>query len=137
MVQRRCRGRWIGSVLVRRLSRIRWSKQRSNASIPKDDYTLLCWRVSILEAVGIADAIDKKWRIHLTVCRGSNGETAGAVEEAMGEALPLDCEVRGLAPHPDARRFSGDSAAALSERWHSTHKQLDRAIRFQQENPII
>jgi hypothetical protein len=63
---------------------------------PEDDGALLRWRASILEAVGIADAIDEKWRLHLTVCRESNGGTAGAVEEAMGKALPLDCEVRGL-----------------------------------------
>ena len=63
---------------------------------PEDDAALLRWRASILEAVGIADAVDEKWRIHLTVCRGPNGGTAGAVEEAMGKALPLDCEARGL-----------------------------------------
>lgn len=63
---------------------------------PEDDAALLRWRASILEAVGTADAVDEKWRIHLTVCRGPNGGTAGAVEEAMGKALPLDCEVRGL-----------------------------------------
>jgi hypothetical protein len=63
---------------------------------PEDDGTLLRWRASILETVGIADAIDEKWRIHLTVCRGPNGATAGEIEEAMGQALPLTCEVRGL-----------------------------------------
>jgi hypothetical protein len=63
---------------------------------PEDDGALLRWRASILEAVGIADAVDERWRIHLTVCRGSNGGTAGAVEEAMGKALPLSCAVRGL-----------------------------------------
>jgi len=73
---------------------------------PEDDGALLRWRASILKAVGIPDEVDEQWRIHLTVCRGSREGTAGAVEEAMGKALPLHCEVRGLLlaqMHSDSR----------------------------------
>jgi hypothetical protein len=63
---------------------------------PQDDGVLLGWRARILEAVGIADEIDENWRIHLTVCRRRHEDTAYGVEEAMGKALPLRCEVRDL-----------------------------------------
>jgi hypothetical protein len=63
---------------------------------PDDDGALLRWRAKILETVGAADEVDEKWRIHLTVCRVGRDGTASAVEEAMGNALPLCCEVRGL-----------------------------------------
>ena len=63
---------------------------------PEDDGKLLRWRASILSAVGAADAVDEKWRPHLTVCRGVNAETIQAVERAISPGLPLDCEVPGL-----------------------------------------
>jgi 2'-5' RNA ligase superfamily protein len=72
----------------------------------EDDHALLRWRASILKAVGVPDGVDEQWRIHLTVCRESREGTAGAVEEAMGNALPLRCEVRGLLlaqMHSDSR----------------------------------
>lgn len=72
----------------------------------EDDRALLRWRASILKAVGVPDGVDEQWRIHLTVCRGSRDWTAGRVEEAMGNALPLRCEVRGLLlaqMHSDSR----------------------------------
>lgn len=72
----------------------------------KDDRALLRWRASILKAVGVPDGVDEQWRIHLTVCRGAPRMDPGAVEEAMGKALPLRCEVRGLLlaqMHSDSR----------------------------------
>jgi hypothetical protein len=63
---------------------------------PEDDGVLLRWRTAIIETVGTADALDEDWRLHLTVCRGATRAAVGAVEEAVGEALPLACEVPGL-----------------------------------------
>jgi hypothetical protein len=63
---------------------------------PADDTVALRWRADILDAVGIPDGVDKQWRIHLTVCRGANRVTVGKVEQAIGRALPLSCEVGGL-----------------------------------------
>jgi hypothetical protein len=64
--------------------------------LPEDDSGLLRWRASVLEAVGLADSLYERWCPHLTVCRGPEDGTADAIQEALGEALPLDCEVRGL-----------------------------------------
>jgi hypothetical protein len=63
---------------------------------PEDDGALLRWRTKILETVGTADEVDEKWRNHLTVCRAGRDGSGGAAEEAMANALPLRCEVRGL-----------------------------------------
>lgn len=63
---------------------------------PEDDSALMHWRASVLDAVSIVDELDESWRIHLTVCRGSNGRSADTIETAMGKALPLNCEARGL-----------------------------------------
>lgn len=63
---------------------------------PQDDRELLRLRAGILETVGVADAIDDGWRLHLTVCRGPGAEGAGAVKETLSKALPIRCEVRGL-----------------------------------------
>jgi GrpB-like predicted nucleotidyltransferase (UPF0157 family) len=63
---------------------------------PDDDRPLLRWRTRILETVGIEDAADEKWRLHLTVCRGPHADTFGAVEEAMAAALPIRCRAQGL-----------------------------------------
>jgi hypothetical protein len=63
---------------------------------PENDGALLRWRAKILETVGTADELDEKWRIHLTVCRVGRERSGSAVLEAMGNALPLHCEVRGL-----------------------------------------
>jgi hypothetical protein len=64
--------------------------------LPADDAVALRWRADILDAVGAPDEVDEQWRIHLTVCRGANRATVGKVEQAIGRALPLSCEVRGL-----------------------------------------
>jgi 2'-5' RNA ligase superfamily len=63
---------------------------------PEHDDVLLEWRERIVDAVGVADAVDDQWRIHLTISRGSNGASVGVVEEAMSKVLPLSCEARGL-----------------------------------------
>ena len=63
---------------------------------PDEDSALMQWRASILDAVSVVDELDEHWRIHLTVCRGSNGRSADTIKEAMGTALPLHCEARGL-----------------------------------------
>jgi hypothetical protein len=63
---------------------------------PADDAMALRWRAKILDAVGAADEVDEQWRIHLTVCRGADRATVGEVEQTIGPALPLSCEVRGL-----------------------------------------
>jgi len=63
---------------------------------PADDAVALRWRADILDAVGAPDEVDEQWRIHLTVCRGANPATVGEVEQAIGRALPLSCEARGL-----------------------------------------
>jgi hypothetical protein len=63
---------------------------------PADDAMALRWRANILDAVGAEDEVDEQWRIHLTVCRGANQATMGKVEQTIGPALPLSCEVREL-----------------------------------------
>jgi hypothetical protein len=63
---------------------------------PEEDGALLRWRAKILQTVGIADEVDETWRIHLTVCRVGREGDGSAIEEEMGNALPLRCEVRGL-----------------------------------------
>ncbi|MGH2852844.1 MAG: 2'-5' RNA ligase family protein [Solirubrobacteraceae bacterium] len=63
---------------------------------PPDDAGVLRWEADILDAVGAPDEVDEQWRIHLTVCRGANRATIEKVEQAIGRALPLNCEVGGL-----------------------------------------
>jgi len=63
---------------------------------PADDVVALRWRADILDAVGAPDEVDEQWRIHLTVCRGASRATRREVEQVIGRALPLSCEVRGL-----------------------------------------
>jgi hypothetical protein len=78
---------------------------------PEDDGELLRWRASILRAVGTPDAVDGRWRPHLTVCRGSGSGTVAAVEAATAETLPIVCEARSLI----LVRMLDDSEAAM--RW--------------------
>jgi hypothetical protein len=77
---------------------------------PEDDGELLRCRASILDAVGIADAIDEDWRLHLTVCRGATREAIGTVEETIGKTLPIACELRGLL----LAQMLGDSEVTLT-----------------------
>ncbi len=63
---------------------------------PEDDGELLRWRASILNAVGTADAIDRSWRVHLTVSRGARRDALAVVEERLAGTLPIACQARGL-----------------------------------------
>lgn len=76
---------------------------------PNDDNALLRWRTNVLEAVGVADALDEQWRIHLTVSRGSS-RGVSEIEEALGRVLPLSCEARGLL----LVRMGGDSEVTVT-----------------------
>lgn len=78
---------------------------------PEDDGELLRWRASMLEAVGTLDAVDGRWRPHLTVCREVDRGAVAAVEAAVAETLPIACEARGLL----LARMLGESEVAM--RW--------------------
>ena len=78
---------------------------------PEDDGELLRWRARILVVVGIADAVNESWRLHLTVRRGMPHEDIEATEVALGRALPIACEARGLL----LARLLGDSEVAIRQ----------------------
>lgn len=60
---------------------------------PHDDRALLRWRKRILAAVGTGDETNESWRMHLTVSRGLTPAAMGALEAAIGPALPLHCKI--------------------------------------------
>lgn len=64
--------------------------------LPEDDRPLLNWRTRVLSAVGKPDPTSPAWQLHLTICRDESGDRLIAVRNAVGHALPLDCEVQDL-----------------------------------------
>lgn len=63
---------------------------------PNSDSPLPGLRKQCLEIVGVPDQLDSRWRIHMTVLRASDRPEVETAEEALGRALPIDCEVGGL-----------------------------------------
>lgn len=64
--------------------------------LPADEAPLLALRAEVLRAVGRPDAVDERWRLHLTVCRDASGDAVERVREAIGAALPISCAVDRL-----------------------------------------
>lgn len=63
---------------------------------PADDAAILDWRARILDAVGVPDETDQRWRPHLTICRSSDHAAVETVEHTMNSLLPLPCQAQRL-----------------------------------------